>query len=109
MKGSLGARREQRLTTTRRAMIGAMGRQQPGAILDLSRHGMRIETATPLIVGQRVYVSSGVLCFVEARVAWFRRGVAGLRLTDPLPQPEPGFPRLAKGQAVTLKPCPPDG
>ncbi|MEJ2010416.1 MAG: PilZ domain-containing protein [Acidobacteriota bacterium] len=52
----------------------ANGRKWPGAILDLSDHGLRIATGTALREGQvvSVVVNDIGLCFKRCRVVWTR-------------------------------------
>lgn len=52
----------------------ANGKKWPGAILDLSDHGLRIATGTTLRQGQLVcvVVNDIGLCFKRCRVVWTR-------------------------------------
>jgi len=52
----------------------ANGKKWPGAILDLSDHGLRIATGTTLRHGQEVcvFLNDTGLCFKRCRVVWTR-------------------------------------
>lgn len=76
--------RAPRYRVARIATIAVNGVSRAATIRNVSRCGMMIETALPLLPGQRIEISTGELGGLVAQVRWSRNGRAGVQLAQPL-------------------------
>ncbi|MBX9882389.1 MAG: PilZ domain-containing protein [Sphingomonas sp.] len=76
--------RAPRYRVARVATIAVNGISRAATIRNVSRGGMMIETALPLLPGQRIEISTGELGGLCAQVRWSRNGRAGVQLTQAL-------------------------
>lgn len=76
--------RAPRYRVARMATIAVNGITRPGTIRNVSRGGMMIETALPLLPGQWIQISTGELAGLNGQVRWSRNGRAGVQLAQAL-------------------------
>lgn len=76
--------RAPRYRVARVATVSVNGISRPATIRNVSRGGMMIESALPLLPGQMVEISSGALTGLHGQVRWSRNGRAGVQLAQPL-------------------------
>lgn len=76
--------RAPRYRVARVATIAVNGITRPATIRNVSRGGMMIETALPLLPGQRIEISTGELSGLSGQVRWSRNGRAGVQLAQAL-------------------------
>lgn len=75
-------RRPLRLRVHHAAKLHTGGETVPATILDISRQGARIETATRLAIGQKLRIEARELPQFEATVCWRREPAYGLVFTQ---------------------------